>query len=143
MTASAEPSGSRACSCSRVRWAEFERGDRMRRRIDSYVRLSISGAFCAAIFCVPLAAPSAQTTGGVLHGPAAFGDWRADRPGVQRLITPHDLPPPEPAQSVANMVRVVHRTNEKPLVPSGFAVDLFASGLAGPRLIRAAANGDV
>ena len=37
----------------------------------------------------------------------------------------------------------VRHTNEKPLVPTGFAVDLFASGLAGPRLIRAAPNGDI
>src|SRR4030081_3679960 len=28
-----------------------------------------------------------------LKGNAAFGDWREDKPGVKRLITPHDLPP--------------------------------------------------
>jgi glucose/arabinose dehydrogenase len=41
------------------------------------------------------------------------------------------------------MVRVVQRTDQKPLVPAGFAVNLFASGLAGPRMIRAAPNGDI
>ena len=115
----------------------------MRRQIDPLLGRSI--VLCVAAFCVlliPLAPLLAQTPG-VLEGRAAFGDWRADRPGLRRLITPRDLPPPEPAQSIANMVRVAHRTNEKPLVPSGFAVDLFASGLAGPRLIRTAPNGDI
>jgi glucose/arabinose dehydrogenase len=38
----------------------------------------------------------------------------------------------------------VHRNNDqKPIVPNGFEVNLFASGLSGPRLIRVAPNGDV
>ena len=37
----------------------------------------------------------------------------------------------------------MHRTDEKPIVPNGFEVNLFASGLAGPRIIRSAPNGDV
>jgi glucose/arabinose dehydrogenase len=105
--------------------------------------LSIAGVLSlavAALFVQPLLA---QSDSGLLEGRAAFGDWRADRPGLRRLIRPQDLPPPEPQQSAANMVRVTHRTNEKPVVPPGFAVDLFASGLAGPRLIRAAPNGDI
>jgi glucose/arabinose dehydrogenase len=40
------------------------------------------------------------------------------------------------------MVRVARRTEQKPLVPSGFSVNQFASGFAGPRIIRAAPNGD-
>jgi glucose/arabinose dehydrogenase len=125
---------------------QFLQADFMRRPIDRLLGLSIAGVLCLAV--VPLLTQTltqtlAQTAGGILEGRAAFGDWRADRPGVRRLITPRDLPPPQPAQSVANMVRVVHRTDEKPLVPSGFAVNLFASGLTGPRLIRAAPNGDI
>ncbi|MBO0719097.1 MAG: PQQ-dependent sugar dehydrogenase, partial [Rhizobiales bacterium] len=54
-----------------------------------------------------------------------------------------DLPPPQPKESVANMVRVVQRTDQKPIVPPGFAVNLFASGLTGPRMIRTAPNGDI
>ena len=30
-----------------------------------------------------------------LAGSAAFGDWRADKPGVTRLIKPADLPRPK------------------------------------------------
>ena len=110
----------------------------MRRRFDPLLGLSLAGVFCLA--AVPLLA---QTATGVLEGRAAFGDWRADRPGVRRLIKPRDLPPPQPKESVANMVRVVQRTDQKPIVPSGFAVELFASGLAGPRIIRTAPNGDI
>jgi glucose/arabinose dehydrogenase len=97
----------------------------------------------AAVICFAVAPLLAQTAGSALEGHAAFGDWRADRPGVRRLIRPRELPPPQPAQSVSNFVRVAHRTDEKPLVPNGFAVTLFASGLTGPRLIRAAPNGDI
>ena len=110
----------------------------MRLSFDPLLGLSI-----AAVLGVIAAPILAQTGGGVLEGRAAFGDWRADAPGTRRLIRPSDLPRPQPADSVANMVRVAHRTDERPRVPAGFAVDLFASGLAAPRLIRTAPNGDV
>jgi glucose/arabinose dehydrogenase len=85
----------------------------------------------------------AQTGSGLLQGTAAFGDWHADRPGTRRLIKPADIPQPDPAQSASNAVRSVHRTDQKPIVPNGFEVNLYAAGLAGPRLMRAAPNGDV
>jgi glucose/arabinose dehydrogenase len=110
----------------------------MRRGFDLVLGLSI-----AALVGLAAAPILAQTANGVLEGRAAFGDWRADRPGLRRLIKPHDLPPPRPAESAANAVRVARRTDEKPVVPSGFAVELLASGLTGPRIVRAAPNGDV
>ena len=86
----------------------------------------------------------AQTGASLLNGTAAFGDWRTDRPGTRRLIRAQDLPAPDMAESARNFVRIVHRTNEqKPIVPNGFEVNLFASGLAGPRIIRTAPNGDI
>jgi hypothetical protein len=86
----------------------------------------------------------AQTGTRLLQGAAAFGDWRADRPGTRRHIGPQDLPAPDLAASARNSVRTVRRTNdEKPIVPIGFEVNLFASGLSAPRLIRVAPNGDV
>jgi glucose/arabinose dehydrogenase len=94
--------------------------------------------------CVAVIPLFAQTGSVQLQGAAAFGDWRTDHPGTQRLIRPQDLPAPDLAASVGNVVRIVHRTNDqKPIVPNGFEVNLFASGLAGPRLIRVAPNGDV
>lgn len=110
----------------------------MRGWIDRSLGLSIAGLVCLA--AVPSAA---QTAGGVLEGRAAFGDWHADRPGLRRIIKPQDLPPPQPSASVTNMVRVAHRTDQKPRVSSGFTATLFASGLAGPRIIRTAPNGDI
>jgi glucose/arabinose dehydrogenase len=86
----------------------------------------------------------AQTGAGLLEGTAAFGDWRAAGPGTRRHIRPQDLPAPDSAQSARNSVRIVRRTNDqKPIVPNGFEVNLFASDLSGPRLIRVAPNGDV
>jgi hypothetical protein len=97
----------------------------------------------AGVLCLAAAALWAQSAGRVLEGRAAFGDWRADGPGTRRLIRPGDLPPPQPSQSTVNTVRVVHRTEQTPVVPNGFAVSLFASDLSGPRIIRTAPNGDI
>jgi glucose/arabinose dehydrogenase len=103
--------------------------------------LAASAAAIVALAVIPL---YAQTGGRLLEGTAAFGDWRTDSPGTRRLIRPQDLPAPDMAESVRNAVRVVRRTDdEKPIVPNGFEVNLFASGLDAPRIIRVAPNGDV
>jgi glucose/arabinose dehydrogenase len=106
--------------------------------------IAASVAAIASLTVVPFLSPLlAQTGDGRIEGTAAFGDWRADHPGVRRLIRPQDLPPPDLAQSVSNSVSIVHRTDQKPIVPNGFEVNLFASGLSGPRIVRTAPNGDV
>ena len=110
----------------------------MRRSFPAIIAISI--AAIASLTAIPLLA---QTGAGLIEGSAAFGDWHADRPGTRRLIKPQDLPAPDLAKSVRNVVRTVHRTDQKPIVPNGFEVNLFASGLAGPRIIRTAPNGDV
>jgi len=118
----------------------------MRRPVQNFIATFFTTATIAGIIAfadLRLAPLSAQTTTGLDIGSVAFGDWRDDHPGTRRLIRPQDLPAPNPAQSVANAVRIVHRTNQKPIVPNGFEVNLFASGLSGPRLIRAAPNGDL
>lgn len=103
--------------------------------------VAATAAMVVSLGAIPL---FAQTGAGLLEGPAAFGDWRTDRPGTRRLIRPQDLPTPDAAQSARNFVRIVRRTNDqKPIVPNGFEVNLFASGLVAPRLIRVAPNGDV
>jgi len=109
-------------------------------RRPSLAVIAITVAAIVSLTAIPLLA---QTDAGLLTGTAAFGDWRADRPGTRRLIRPQDLPAPDLAQSVTNVVRTVHRTDQKPIVPNGFEVNLFASGLAGPRIVRAAPNGDI
>jgi hypothetical protein len=102
--------------------------------------LAASAAVVAAFVAIPL---FAQMGTGLLEGTAAFGDWHDDHPGVRRIIRPQDLPAPNAAESARNFVREVRRTDQKPIVPNGFEVNLFASGLAEPRIIRVAPNGDV
>src|SRR4051812_12159185 len=86
----------------------------------------------------------------VRTGADAFGTWEGDAPGVSRHITPADLPPPSltendpEAPDFENMAKVVDAPQGKmPDVPAGFAVQMFASGLNRPRLIRTAPNGDI
>jgi glucose/arabinose dehydrogenase len=102
--------------------------------------LAATAAAILALAAIPLLA---QTGAGLLEGAAAFGDWHSDHPGVRRIIRPQDLPAPDMAASARNFVREVRRTDQKPIVPNGFEVNLFASGLAGPRIVRVAPNGDV
>lgn len=81
---------------------------------------------------------------GVLTGPAAFGDWRTDAPGVRRKITPADLPQPFVTESAYNNPKIVAQpANALLKVPPGFVVEKFAEGLQNPRLVRVAPGGDV
>jgi glucose/arabinose dehydrogenase len=108
-------------------------------------RVCLTSFGAAMVFGAALTAPArAQDTPRLLEGKAAFTDWRAERPGMRRHIRPADLPPANLAGSRENGVRVATRTgSEKPLVPPGFQVSLFAAGLDGPRQMRVAPNGDV
>ncbi|HEY7576172.1 MAG TPA: sorbosone dehydrogenase family protein [Acetobacteraceae bacterium] len=89
-------------------------------------------------------AVSAAQAGEVREGPAAYGDWRSDAPGVVRLITPASMPAPFATTSAAHAPSLVARPASARLsVPPGFAVSEYASGLDRPRTLRAAPNGDV
>jgi glucose/arabinose dehydrogenase len=80
----------------------------------------------------------------LLTGAAAYGDWRADAPGVRRKISPADLPAPMASQAASNPSRIVPRPEGAlPKAPAGFSVSLFAKGLSEPRAIRVAPNGDI
>jgi glucose/arabinose dehydrogenase/mono/diheme cytochrome c family protein len=83
----------------------------------------------------PLAAPP----------PAApFTDFRYETPGATRKILVTDLPPPYSTQSASNAPTVVARPSDVwPKAPEGFKVNLYAEGLAMPRVIQAAPNGDI
>lgn len=83
-------------------------------------------------------------TPAVLTGDAAKGDWRTDAPGVRRKLTAQDLPPPNAKSSVRNKPnRVKQPQGAWPKVPAGFVVTKLATGLAAPRMIRTAPNGDL
>jgi len=76
--------------------------------------------------------------------PPPFSDFRYEKPGKTRKITVRDIPPPFVTSSAGNGPQVVPRpANAWPQVPPGFKVDLYASGLEEPRLIRSAPNGDM
>ena len=81
----------------------------------------------------------------VLKVREAFGGWHKDRPGIRRLLRllkPEDQPPI--GKSTSMWAESAKRSKRaKPIAPKGFAVDLVASGLAGPCVIRVAPNGDL
>ena len=96
-------------------------------------------------FAVPVIAwTCAAAARPVLTGTAAFGDWHTDAPGVRRHITPDALPVPYASGSASRAPGVIAQPrNVMPVVPAGFTVSLFASGLDMPRTLRTAPNGDV
>lgn len=72
-----------------------------------------------------------------------FTDYRFEKPGMVRKITLEDLPAPLGTASAGNFPQLVPRPEKAwPQVPPGFKVELYASELADPRLIRTAPNGD-
>jgi len=74
---------------------------------------------------------------------APFSDFRFEAPGKIRTITPEDLPAPYATDTANNGPQVVARPDDAwPQVPAGFKVELYASRLENPRLIRTAPNGD-
>jgi glucose/arabinose dehydrogenase/cytochrome c5 len=73
-----------------------------------------------------------------------FADFRVEEPGRTRKITVGDLPRPYATESANKGPRVVARPEGAwPKAPKGFTVQLYASGLDNPRLIRTAPNGDI
>jgi glucose/arabinose dehydrogenase len=93
------------------------------------------------------AAPAASTTGVALKDPspnAPFTDFRYEKPGTVRKITVNDLPKPYATKSAENGAKVVSRPESAwPVALPGFKVELYASGLDNPRLLRTAPNGDI
>lgn len=72
------------------------------------------------------------------------GDWQKDAPGVRHVIKVAELPRPFATASAGNGPQTVDRPVGANLsVPPGFTIQMFASGLTGPRLLRVAPNGDV
>jgi len=72
-----------------------------------------------------------------------FTDYRGEKPGNVHKITAKDLPAPFATESADNGPEVVSRPSDAwPQAPVGFKVELFASDLKNPRLIRTAPNGD-
>ena len=110
--------------------------------------LGISAFACSLLLLPSLAARAADNSSGTKHpvltGQAAFTDALHESPGIRRHLTWADLPAPAPEQSVDNGPSVVPRpATAWPVAPKGFKVDLYATGLDNPRLLRVAPNGDL
>ncbi len=108
---------------------------------------TLKPAAAAAAPATPATAPASAApaqVGKLLEGKAAFGDYRADAPGVRRRITVDALPPPYETASARNQSNVVDAAPDAlPRVPDGFTVEKFAENLSAPRILRTAPNGDV
>ncbi len=80
----------------------------------------------------------------MLRSQSVFTDYRGQRPGTFHKITPADLPRPYATPSVDNGPELVSRpAGAWPQVLPGFKIELYASLLDNPRLIRTAPNGDL
>jgi len=122
-------------------WASLP--EEKRWQVVSYVESLAKGKASAAA----AAAPAAEVAGAKLSAPLPkppFTDFRYEKPGTIRKITVKDLPAPFATESAQNGAEVVARPqNAWPVAPAGFKVELFASGLDNPRLLRTAPNGDI
>jgi glucose/arabinose dehydrogenase len=100
--------------------------------------------FASLALLVATSAFAQQADQPLLTGKDAFGDWKADKPGVRRLIRPQDLQAPFVTESASNGPGVAERPEgANPVVLPGFTAELIASGIANPRVVRVAPNGDL
>ncbi len=100
--------------------------------------------FASLALLVATSAFAQQADQPLLTGKDAFGDWKADKPGVRRLIKPQDLQAPFVTESASNGPGVAERPEgANPVVLPGFTAELIASGIVNPRVVRVAPNGDL
>jgi glucose/arabinose dehydrogenase len=97
-----------------------------------------------SLLAVTLFLPAKSGDRQIITGKEAFADYSQQKPGIFRKITVADLPEPFATQSVFNQPKMVSRPEKAwPQALPGFKVDLYASGLNYPRLLRTAPNGDL
>lgn len=131
-----------ACTSSTRAPRKFSVPRKFHGRIPLVLAVSLA---CAA--CAPMGGSRTAATPGAAPGVELAG-WRSDAPGIQRHIRVADLPPPsvsaDPEASIASPAQVIEPApGALPMVPEGFAVEVFATGLEQPRRLRVAPNGDV
>ncbi|HLJ88946.1 MAG TPA: sorbosone dehydrogenase family protein [Candidatus Angelobacter sp.] len=104
---------------------------------------SLAAALLVSIAAI-LHAAAPKKAPAVITGKDAFADFSQQKPGTFRKLTLADLPQPFESESVDNRAKVVPRPSQAwPQTLPGFKVDLYASNLDNPRLIRTAPNGDL
>jgi glucose/arabinose dehydrogenase len=110
------------------------------------MRVPSLGFFAAFILTAisPLNSQTGSKTHEVVTGTAAFADYSQQKPGTFRKLTVADLPEPHATESVDNGPDLVPRPSGAwPQTLPGFKVELYASELKNPRLLRTAPNGDL
>ena len=119
-------------------WQSLPREQRW--QVISYIKsLKSSGAAQAGL---PAAAVAVKSSAPPPKPP--FTDYRFEQPGTVHHITLQDLPQPYATESATNGPKIVARPADAwPKAPAGFKVDLYATGLHNPRLMRRAPNGDI
>ena len=76
-----------------------------------------------------------------MSGAPALEPRAWSRPSSRKIT---ELPPPYATRSESNPPRVIAKpVSAAPRVPPGFQVELFASHLRDPRMVRVAPNGDI
>ena len=120
-------------------WAGLPEDQRW--QVISYIK-SLKGAATSAAEAPAAKATIAKSTAPPPHPP--FTDYRFEKPGTIRHITLQDLPEPFASDSATNGPKIVARPEKAwPQAPKGFKVELFATGLTNPRILRTAPNGDM
>ena len=105
----------------------------------------IGGAYRVAhVQAAPALSVPAAASSKVLTGQDAFTDYSKEVPGTFRRLTVADLPAPYATKGVDGGSKSIPRPDDAwPRVPAGFKVDMYATGIDRPRLIRTAPNGDL
>lgn len=114
--------------------------EKQRWQLVSYIKSLKAGTASPEL---PAASPTAVKSNAPPPN-APFTDYRFEEPGKIRHITVQDLPEPYASESATNGPKIVERpAGAWPKALPGFKVDLYATGLHNPRLMRTAPNGDI
>src|SRR5713101_7000980 len=122
-------------------WAALPKQQRW--QVVTYLK-SMSGSPSGPAKTIGSHAPAAGAKSNAPPPKAPFTDYRFEKPGAIRHITLRDLPAPFATPSSSDGPKVVARPEKAwPKAPKGFKVELYATGLNNPRLMRTAPNGDI
>ena len=121
--------------------------EEQRWQVVTYIKSLGSGSSAGASSAPANAAATAESAASVSNAPPPappFTDYRYESPGTVRRIALKDLPQPYATESATNGPKLVARPpNAWPKTLPGFKVELYATGLTNPRIMRIAPNGDI
>jgi glucose/arabinose dehydrogenase len=116
--------------------------EQQRWQIVAYLKSLESAAAASKPEAAPAGIAPVKTNAPLPEPP--YTDFRVEQPGTVRKISASDLPAPYRTDSASNGPQLVARPPDAwPKAPDGFTVQLYATGLDNPRLIRTAPNGDL